>query len=62
MFVEQEDEGTVAAFKRASTGETLAKQQRMKNDVAEYNKLVIRADPRTEYEPDLPAPRKMGKR
>ena len=29
MFVEQEDDETVAAFKRSATGETLKKQQRM---------------------------------
>ena len=62
MFVEKEDDETVAAFKRSATGETLTKQQRMQNDIAEYNNPVIRTDPRTKLEPVLPAPRKMGKR
>ena len=37
MFVEKEDDETVAAFKRSATGKTLMKQQRMQNDIAEYN-------------------------
>ena len=42
MFVEQEDDEMGAAFKRSATGETLSKQQRMLNDIAEYSKPVIR--------------------
>ena len=61
MFVGQEAEETVAAFKRSATGETQTKQQNMQNDIAEYNKPVIRTDPRTKFELDFPAPRKMGK-
>ena len=60
MFVKQEDDETVVAFKRSATGKTLTKQQRMQNDIAKYNKPVIQTDPRTKFEPDLPGPRKIG--
>ena len=45
MLVEQEDDETVAAFKRSPTGEILTKQQRVQNNIAEYNKPLIRTDP-----------------
>ena len=61
MFVEKEDDETVAAFKRSATRETLTKQQRMQNDVAKYSTPIIRTDPRTKFEPDIPSPRKWGK-
>ena len=47
LFVEKEDDKTVATFKRSATGETLTKQQTMQNDIAEYNEPVIGTDPRT---------------
>ena len=56
IFVEQEYDEKVATFKRSATGETLTKQERMQNDIAEYSKPVIRTDPRTKFEPDLPTP------
>ena len=61
MLVEQEDDETVTAFKRSGTGEILTKQQRMQRDIAEFSKIIIRSDPRTKFEPDLPAPLKVGK-
>ena len=61
IFVEQEDDETVAAFKRPATGEILTRQQRMQSDIAEHNKLVTRTDPRAKFEPDLPGLRKMGR-
>ena len=61
MFVEQEDNETVAALKRSATGKTQTKQQRIYNNIAEYDKPVIRTDSRTKFEPDLPEPRKTGK-
>ena len=61
MFVEQEDDETVGAFKRSATDETPTKQQSMQNDFAEYSKPVIRTDPRTKFEPNLPAPQKLEK-
>ena len=48
-------------MKRSAAGGTVTKQQSMQNDIAEYNKPVIQTDPRTKFDPDLPAPRKMGK-
>ena len=62
LFVEKEDDETVAAFERSTTGETLTKQQRMQNDIGEYNKPVTRTDPRTKFKPDPPALREMRKR
>ena len=61
MFVEQEYDETVAAFKLSATGKKLTEQQRMQNDIAECRKPIIRTDPRTNFEPDLPAPRKPGR-
>ena len=34
----------------------------MQNDIAEYNKPVVRTGTRTKFEPDLPAPRKIEKK
>ena len=48
----------VAAFKRASNGETLTKQKRVQNDIEEYTKLNETPTTRIRGNPDLPTPSK----
>ena len=42
MLVEQVHDETVASFKRSANVETHTKQRRMQNDIAEYDKSLIR--------------------
>ena len=65
MFVNEdrpvEEENTVAAFKRTADGETLAKQQRIQNDIDPYTKTQMKPKIAVRMNPDFSNTRKIPK-
>ena len=66
MFLQEneleQENNTVAVFKRSAGGETLTMQQRMQNDIDVYNNSQVKPKIGVRVNPDFPSTRKVSKK